>query len=170
MSELERVSADEAKTTAKRTIILILDDVRSMHNVGSAFRTADAFGITAIYLGGFTPQPPHRDIRKTALGAEETVDWQHFTTTKDAIEHALTEGYEPVAVEQVHGSILLSDYKWDSKKPIAIIMGNEVKGVSDEALSLATACIEIPQYGTKHSLNVAVSTGVVLWELCRVES
>lgn len=167
MAELERITADEVKQATKRPLLLILDNVRSMHNVGSAFRTADAFGIAAISLCGYTPTPPHRDIRKTALGAEETVLWTHFTTTTEAIENAKRDGYTIVAAEQATGSTSLQEYNWDGNLALAIVVGNEVNGVGDEALQLADRCLEIPQYGAKHSLNVAVSTGIILWELIR---
>ncbi len=166
MEALGRKSRDEAKTAAKLPIILILDDVRSMHNVGSAFRTADAFGVEAIYLCGYTPAPPHRDIRKTALGAEDTVCWQHFDTIKEAIEDVKNKGYLVAAVEQAHNSIDLQSYRWE-QQPLALIFGNEVDGVSDEGLGAADQCIEIPQTGSKHSLNISVSAGVVIWELVR---
>jgi len=167
MEALERPDAMAAKELSKRPVMLILDDVRSMHNVGSAFRTADAFGIEAIYLCGYTPTPPHRDIRKTALGAEETVRWQHFETVTAALKDAMDKGYEPVAVEQVHGSTPLHEFAWNQQQPLALIFGNEVAGVSDEALALARRCLEIPQWGSKHSLNISVSVGVALWELVR---
>lgn len=167
MEALDRPDAASALEGSKHPIILILDEVRSMHNVGSVFRTADAFGVTAIYLCGYTPTPPHRDIRKTALGAEETVPWQHFETTKDAIDAVKSAGYMLVAVEQVHNSIALEAFEWDKSRPLALVFGNEVTGVSDDGLSRADQCIEIPQWGAKHSLNISVSAGVVLWELVR---
>lgn len=166
MEALGRKSREEAQMAAKLPVILILDDVRSMHNVGSAFRTADAFGIEAIYLCGYTPTPPHRDIRKTALGAEDTVRWQHFPDIRGAIEAVQAAGYRIAAVEQAHNSRGLQDYQWDNQ-PLALIFGNEVNGVSDEGLAAATDCIEIPQTGSKHSLNISVSVGVVIWELVR---
>jgi tRNA G18 (ribose-2'-O)-methylase SpoU len=153
MDDLSRMSPDEQKQATKQPIIVILDDVRSMHNVGSTFRTCDAFAVSALYLCGYTPTPPHRDIHKTALGATETVIWQHFTSTTEAIE-------------QAHGSTMLNELEWHSDK-VALVFGNEVSGVSDEALSLAGGAIEIPQWGSKHSLNISVTVGVVLWELSR---
>lgn len=167
MDALGRKTAEEMKAAEKRPVILILDDVRSMHNVGSAFRTADAFGIAAIYLCGYTPTPPHRDIRKTALGAEETVEWQHFDTIGAALAAAKEKGYGLIAVEQAEESTSLETVEWQPQTPVALVFGNEVNGVSDEALAAATACIEIPQHGSKHSLNISVSIGVVLWELIR---
>jgi tRNA G18 (ribose-2'-O)-methylase SpoU len=166
MDELERLSADDAKTSTKHPLIIILDDVRSMHNVGAAFRTADAFGVSAVYLCGYTPQPPHRDIQKTALGATESVEWQHFSTVTEAINVAREKGYAIVAIEQTHQSVLLHDFEWKGT-PLAFVFGNEVNGVSDEALKQVDAVIEIPQWGAKHSLNISVSVGVVLWEIVR---
>ena len=166
MEALGRKTSDEFKEAEKRPVIIILDDVRSMHNVGSAFRTADAFAVQAIYLCGYTPTPPHRDIRKTALGAEDTVSWQHFQTVQAAIEEAIKKGCRVTAVEQAHNSISLESFSWNNE-PLALVFGNEVSGVSDEALALAQDCLEIPQHGSKHSLNISVSVGVVLWELIR---
>lgn len=167
MEELNRLSNEEAQQADKHPIIVILDDIRSMHNVGAAFRTSDAFFVHSLYLCGYTPQPPHRDIHKTALGATETVNWQHFETTLQAVEQAKTDGYKVVAIEQAHDSIPLNEYKWDRQEKIALVFGNEVTGVSDEVMQVADACIEIPQYGAKHSINISVSMGVVLWELVR---
>lgn len=166
MDELERKSPEEAKQASKQPIIVILDDVRSMHNVGSAFRTCDAFAISAIYLCGFTPCPPHRDIHKTALGATETVAWKHFDTTMDAVEDARRAGYKILAVEQAHNSIMLNELNWRGDKT-ALVFGNEVTGVNEHVLAIADGCIEIPQWGAKHSLNISVSAGVVLWEMVR---
>ncbi|MBA3829112.1 MAG: RNA methyltransferase [Taibaiella sp.] len=166
MEELGRTSPAEAMKVARHPIIVILDDVRSMHNVGSAFRTCDAFAAAAIYLCGYTPTPPHRDIHKTALGATETVVWKHYPTIAEAITSAKQDGYTILVAEQTHNSIPLNAYKWDGNK-IAIVFGNEVTGVSNEILKAADACLEIPQWGAKHSLNISVSVGVVLWELVR---
>lgn len=166
MDELERKTVTEARSSDKHPIILILDDIRSMHNVGSAFRTADAFAVTAIYLCGYTPAPPHREIHKTALGATETVSWEHFPTTIEAVQKAKEMGYTILAIEQVHGSKPLNKISWHNE-PLALVFGNEVTGVNDEALKLADGVIEIPQWGAKHSLNISVSLGVVLWELVR---
>lgn len=166
MDELERLAPEAAKEADKHPIIIILDDVRSMHNVGSAFRTADAFAASAIYLCGYTPTPPHRDIHKTALGATETVSWKHFTKTTDAIEAARNAGYTIYAAEQAHNSIALNTFNWNNQA-IALVFGNEVSGVNDEVLKQCDGCIEIPQWGAKHSLNISVSVGVVLWELVR---
>jgi len=163
---LDRLSPDIAKSSTKHPVILILDDVRSMHNVGSAFRTGDAFAVEAIYLCGFTPQPPHRDIQKTALGATETVSWKHFSAASAAVKAVKELGYQVMAIEQVHNSIALQDFNWN-QQPIAFVFGNEVTGVSNEVLSLVDKVIEIPQWGAKHSLNISVTVGVVLWELVR---
>lgn len=167
MEELGRLSAEEMQEADKKPIIVILDEIRSMHNVGSSFRTGDSFAINALYLCGYTPQPPHRDIHKTALGATESVTWQHFETTTKAVEHARSLGYKIYAVEQAHNSTMLQQLNWDKQEPIALVFGNEVDGVNDEVLAITDGCIEIPQYGSKHSLNISVSLGVVLWELVR---
>lgn len=167
MDELNRLSTEEMQNTQKQPVIVILDDIRSMHNVGSAFRTCDAFAIEQLYLCGYTPQPPHRDIHKTALGATETVNWQYFNDTLSAVKHAREMGYSIVAVEQAHKSTLLNDYKIKEGEKVAFVFGNEVNGVNDEILEIADCCIEIPQYGSKHSLNISVSLGVVLWEVKR---
>lgn len=167
MDELGRLSAGEMKEAQKHPVIVILDDIRSMHNVGSSFRTCDAFAATALWLCGYTPVPPHRDIHKTALGATETVSWRHFATTKDAVLAAQNDGYRIYAVEQVHNSIALNQLNWNQSDKIALIFGNEVTGVNEEVVKMADGCIEIPQWGSKHSLNISVSLGVVLWELVR---
>ena len=164
MEALGRKTVIEYKKADKLPIIVVLDNVRSMHNVGSIFRTADAFLIQSIYLCGCTPQPPHRDIHKTALGATETVDWKYYATTLEAVNHLKQQSYKVCAVEQATESIALQNIELN-KHPIAIILGNEVDGVGDEVLSLCDKCIEIPQFGTKHSLNVSVAAGVVLWKL-----
>jgi tRNA G18 (ribose-2'-O)-methylase SpoU len=165
MEELDRKSVEEMSAAQKNPIIIILDDVRSMQNVGAIFRTADAFAVEAIYLCGYTPSPPHRDIHKTALGATETVNWQHYSDTPSAIAAAKKKGYQIYSVEQTHNSSALQGIAATKKNPIALIFGNEVNGVSDEALSLSEQCIEIPQWGSKHSLNISVSVGVVVWDL-----
>lgn len=167
MDELNRLSNEDMQHIEKQPIIVILDDIRSMHNVGSAFRTCDAFRIRALYLCGYTPQPPHRDIHKTALGATETVNWQYFTTTIDAVNTAKEGGYKIIAIEQAHMSTMLDNYKVSLGEKIALVFGNEVGGVSEEVMKVADECIEIPQWGSKHSLNISVSLGVVLWEMVR---
>lgn len=165
MEELERKTTDEARRSGKNTIIVILDDVRSMNNVGSVFRTSDAFAVQELYLCGYTPTPPHRDIHKTALGATESVPWRYFEKVEDAVNTAKEKGYKIAAVEQAHNSIPLRGIA--SGEPVALIFGNEVNGVNADILKQADRCIEIPQWGAKHSLNIAVSAGVVLWELVR---
>lgn len=169
MEDLDRLTVEESKQANKHPIIVILDDVRSMHNVGATFRTADAFAVRSIFLCGFTPQPPHRDIHKTALGATETVHWQYFSSTVDAVQHAIDQGFTVVAVEQTTNSISLTDLNWTWDKPIALVFGNEVNGVVDNVLKMVTQVIEIPQWGSKHSLNISVSVGVVLWEIARLK-
>ncbi len=166
MGELNRMSPEAMREADKHPIIVILDDVRSMHNVGSVFRTGDAFAVAAIYLCGYTPVPPHREIHKTALGATDTVNWKHFDTVTEAITDCRQQGYQVFAVEQAHTSLSLTAQQYINQK-IALIFGNEVSGVQDEALKAVDGCIEIPQWGAKHSLNISVSVGVVLWEMVR---
>ena len=166
MEELGRLNPEEIKDSEKHPVIVILDDVRSMHNVGSVFRTCDAFAVKALYLCGYTPAPPHRDIHKTALGATETVVWKNFDTTMEAVLNARENGYKILAVEQAHNSTILNELKWGNEK-IALVFGNEVTGVNDEVLKTADGCLEIPQWGSKHSLNISVSVGIVLWEIVR---
>lgn len=166
MEELGRIPANLAKTSEKFPVIVILDDIRSMHNVGSVFRTCDAFLVEAIYLCGFTPVPPHRDIHKTALGATETVRWKYFKTALEAVSEAKESGFKILAVEQAHHSIFLHELSLKDEKT-AFVFGNEVSGVSNEVLNMAEGVVEIPQFGSKHSLNVSVSIGVVLWETVR---
>ncbi len=167
MSELERKSVDEFKQSEKIPIVVVLDEVRSMNNVGSVFRTSDSFLIEAIYLCGFTPTPPHRDIQKTALGATETVEWKHVQSTQEAVTQLKENGYKVYAVEQVHGSILLHQFKIDTALKYAFVFGNEVNGVQEEVISLCDGIIEIPQLGSKHSLNISVSAGILLWEVSK---
>jgi 23S rRNA (guanosine2251-2'-O)-methyltransferase len=164
MDELNRMSVEEFKLSKKKKIIVVLDNIRSMHNVGSVFRTSDAFLIEAICICGFTAQPPHRDINKTALGATETVDWIYYEKTIDAITALKNNDYIIYAVEQTEGSISLENFEV-TEKPIAVVLGNEVEGVSNEVLKLVDGCIEIPQLGMKHSLNISVAAGIVLWKL-----
>ena len=165
MDALNRKSVPEFRDAEKTPLILILDNIRSMHNVGSVFRTADAFLLQGIYLCGYTPVPPHRDIHKTALGATETVQWKYFRHVTDAISQLKKENYSIYAVEQTDDSILLQNFGPADDRPLALIFGNEVSGVSEDALSLCDGCIEIPQYGMKHSLNISVSAGIVVWEV-----
>jgi 23S rRNA (guanosine2251-2'-O)-methyltransferase len=165
MLELNRLTPEAYKTEPKTPIILVLDNVRSALNVGSAFRTADAFALSGVYLCGITATPPHREIMKTAIGATESVDWKYFENTTAAVEHLKTAGYKVFAVEQVTEKIWLQEMQIQTGEGYALIFGNEVKGVSNEVLPLVDGCIEIPQFGTKHSLNISVSIGIVLWDL-----
>lgn len=167
LKELNRLSVDEFKATDKTSITLVLDNIRSGLNVGSAFRTADAFALNQIFLCGITATPPHREILKTAIGASEAVNWQHFKETESAIEQLKAEGYQIFVVEQTDVSVPLQSVKADPDRPIALVFGNEVKGVQEELLPMADACIEIPQFGTKHSLNISVCLGVVVWEFVK---
>lgn len=164
MDELDRMTVAQFKEAKKNPIVVVLDNIRSMHNVGSVFRTADAFRIEAICLCGYTPQPPHRDIQKTALGATETVNWLYYATTKEAIEDLKKFDYTVLAIEQVAGSESLDQFNNTDRK-LAIVLGNEVEGVDADALAICDGCIEIPQLGMKHSLNISVAAGIVLWKL-----
>lgn len=164
MDELGRMSVDEFKQARKNPVMVVLDNIRSMHNVGSVFRTADAFLAEGICLCGYTPQPPHRDIHKTALGATETVDWIYFPTTIEAMRALKEKSYRIFAVEQAEGSISLEEFDVKDEK-IAVVFGNEVEGVNGDVLPLCDGCIEIPQLGMKHSLNISVAAGIVLWKL-----
>lgn len=166
MEELERLTITQYKESKKMPLVIVLDNVRSQHNIGSIFRTADAFRISCIHLCGITATPPNREIQKTALGATESVDWLYFKTTLESVMLLKEEGYQIVAVEQAVGSIMLNDYKPNTYSKIAIILGNEVNGVSDEIMELCDVCIEIPQSGTKHSLNVSVAAGIAIWDIC----
>ncbi|HEV3222400.1 MAG TPA: RNA methyltransferase [Puia sp.] len=167
MDELPRKNKAEFQQADKLPVVLLLENIRSMHNVGSVFRTADAFLVEAIYLCGYTPRPPHRDIHKTALGATETVEWKYFDHAPVAVKFLKKEGYRIVGVEQVAGSVNLLDFRLPVDEKVVLIFGNEVDGVSEEVLEYCDACIEIPQFGMKHSLNVSVAAGMVLWELVR---
>jgi len=167
MDELNRKSVDEFKRSKKIPVIVVMDNIRSMHNIGSVFRTADAFLLEAIYLCGYTAQPPHRDINKTALGATETVVWKHFTTTVDAVKELQTNGYKVYAIEQVENSISLEKFNIRADEKTAVVFGNEVEGVQQEVIAMCEGCIEIPQLGMKHSLNISVAAGIVLWEIVR---
>ncbi len=164
-SEMHRADKETYKSSGKLNVHVIMDNVRSHHNVGSVFRTCDAFLMDKIWLCGITPAPPHRDIHKTALGAEQTVNWEHRADVVSCCKDLKEQGFVLVAVEQCHGSVSLSAGIWNTKNPVAIVFGNEVTGVSDEVLRLCQACVEIPQEGTKHSLNVSVAAGIVLWEV-----
>ncbi|HVM89080.1 MAG TPA: RNA methyltransferase [Puia sp.] len=169
MDELNRKSVEEFKKSEKIPVVVVLDNIRSMHNVGSVFRTADAFLLESIYLCGYTPRPPHRDIHKTALGSTETVNWKYFADAVDAIKQLQHAGYRIFAVEQATQSIFLQDFLFRQDEKMAVIFGNEVSGVGDELLKLCNGCIEIPQMGMKHSLNISVAAGIVLWELVRAK-
>ena len=160
--ELNRISKEEFERAEKTPIIIVLDNIRSLSNVGAFFRTADAFRIEALYLCGITACPPHREIHKTALGADETVSWRYFATTEAACQALKDEGYRIFAVEQIEGSVALQDFKFEPCT--AYILGNEVEGVEEEALPYCDGAIELPQEGTKHSLNVSVCAGIVFWE------
>ena len=165
VTELNRISVEEFKEAKKLSLVVVLDNVRSVYNVGSVFRTCDAFRIESIYLCGISAQPPQVELHKTALGAEFTVDWKYFKDTKDAINNLHEQGYIVYSVEQAEGSTMLQDLQLDKSKKYAIVMGHEVKGVQQEVVDMSDGCIEIPQYGTKHSLNVSVTTGIVIWDL-----
>jgi len=167
MEELNRKSVEEFKRSEKTPVIAVLENIRSAYNVGSVFRTADAFLLEAIYITGYTALPGHKEIKKTALGAEESVDWKHFTNAAAAIESLKADGYKVYAVEQVVGSLMLQKVEFTSREKIAVILGNEVTGVEQDTIALCDGCIEIPQLGMKHSLNIATAAGVVLWEIIR---
>ena len=164
-TELNRKTVDEFRESEKFPLVVVLDNVRSMHNVGSVFRTADAFLISGICLCGYTPRPPHRDIHKTALGATETVEWKYAEKTTDAVQGLKREGFKIFAIEQVEKSIPLNEFSSGNEGKIAVIFGNEVTGIDPEVLKLCDGSIEIPQFGMKHSLNISVAAGIVLWEL-----
>ncbi len=164
-SELERKSIEAFKQAKKTPLILVLDDIRSLHNIGSVFRTADAFLIEKIYLCGITATPPHKEIHKTALGATETVTWEHYENVLTVIEKLKADDVMTLAIEQVESAVCLQNFEIQKGKKYALVFGNEVHGVSQEAVALCDGCIEIPQLGTKHSLNIAVSAGIVVWDL-----
>jgi 23S rRNA (guanosine2251-2'-O)-methyltransferase len=162
--ELGRITVEAFKNADKIPVIIVLDNVRSLNNIGSVFRTADAFLVKAIYLCGFTAKPPHKDIHKTALGATGTVEWKHFGSTMEAINELKKSNYHIISFEQTRGSINLKDFYPEKPVFYALIFGNEIKGVAQEVIDVSDACIEIPQFGTKHSFNIAVSAGIVLWD------
>jgi tRNA G18 (ribose-2'-O)-methylase SpoU len=164
LDELNRVSIEAFKTQEKLPIVLVLDEIRSLHNVGSIFRTADGFALEAMVLCGITAQPPHREIEKTALGATQSIDWSYFPSTMAAVLELKAKGYTVLALEQASESIMLTDFTPSADTKYAIILGNEVNGVNDEVMKLIDGCLEIPQFGTKHSFNVVVSAGIVLWD------
>lgn len=164
MDELQRLDANAIKNVQRHPIVIVLDNVRSMQNVGSAFRTADCLNVESLILSGFTPQPPHRDINKSALGATEVVPWMHFSTAEDTIHYLKSKDYQIFSIEQVHNSNYLETLNWAFDQPIALVFGNEVEGVSEPFLGASDQAIEIPQYGAKHSFNISVSIGIVVWE------
>lgn len=164
ITEMNRLTADEFKEASKLPLEMVLDDVRSLHNIGAVFRTSDAFLINRICLCGITATPPHPEMHKTALGAELTVGWKYFDTTQEAVDELHALGYTVLAVEQCEGSTMLDKFQLEPGKKYAVVLGNEVKGVKQEVVNMCDGCIEIPQYGTKHSLNVSVTAGIVLWE------
>lgn len=165
MQQLGRISVDQYKSSEKSPLIIIADNVRSMHNVGSIFRTSDAFFVEKIYLCGITPTPPHREIQKTALGATESVDWQYAENTLDVVNQLKKEGWTILALEQTTNSVMLDELKVEKGEKIAIVLGNEVEGVNQEVINLCHKAVEIPQFGTKHSFNVSVSCGIMLWQV-----
>lgn len=167
MDELNRKSVEEFKQSDKTPLIAVLENIRSAYNVGSVFRTADAFLLEAIYITGYTCTPPHKEIKKTALGAEESMAWQHFSNASEAIKNLKENGYKVYAIEQARDSQPLQKVDFQLDEKIAVIFGNEVTGVEQETILQCDGCIEIPQLGMKHSLNIATAAGVVLWELVR---
>ena len=164
LEELNRLSITDFKSKKKDPIVVLLDNVRSLHNVGSVFRTCDAMAVEKLYLGGITAKPPHREIQKTAIGATESVKWEHINHAESVVLKYKTLGYKIIAVEQTDNSTYLTKYKWNDEKTM-IIFGNEVDGVQQNIIDMADLCIEIPQWGTKHSLNISVSAGIILWDL-----
>lgn len=165
ITELNRISAEEFKKADKLPLVVILDNVRSLHNIGSVFRTSDAFRVECIYLCGITATPPHPEMHKTALGAEFTVDWKYVNNAVEAVDNLRQEGYIVFSIEQAENSIMLENIQLEQEKRYAVVLGNEVKGVQQEVIDHSDGCIEIPQYGTKHSLNVSVTAGIVIWDL-----
>ena len=165
--ELDRLEIEEFKKAKKIPIVVILDNIRSMNNIGSVFRTADAFLIDAIFLCGITASPPHKDIHKTALGATDSVEWKYFEKTDDAINYLKSEGYRILGIEQTENSIMLQDFVPEPENRYGIVFGHEVRGVQQHIIDQCDQILEIPQFGTKHSLNIAVSAGIVLWEICK---
>jgi tRNA G18 (ribose-2'-O)-methylase SpoU len=167
VTEMGRLSLAEYKASEKQPIVVVLDHVRSLYNVGSVFRSSDAFCIEGVVLCGITARPPHPEIHKTALGAEESVEWKYFERTEDALTWLKQQGYTVLAIEQCEGSTMLQDFQREPGKKYAVVLGNEVKGVQQQVVDLCDGCLEIPQYGTKHSLNVSVAAGIILWHLSK---
>ena len=166
MEELHRMDVNAYKQCPKIPVVIVLDNIRSMNNIGSVFRTADAFKIEKIILCGITATPPHKDIEKTALGATLSVEWEYIPDTVTAVQTLQQKGYTTYAIEQVEQSTLLQHLQWDGHTPVALVFGNEVMGVDQEVIDLCRQAIEIPQFGTKHSLNISVSAGIVMWHFC----
>jgi tRNA G18 (ribose-2'-O)-methylase SpoU len=164
-SELNRLAVGECRAVEKLPVMIVLDNIRSQNNIGSVFRTCDAFLMQGICLCGITSVPPHREIQKTALGATESVDWKYFDESIEAIRMLREQGYRIIAIEQAEGSLMLQDFRWNGEEKIALVFGNEIDGVSEAVMAEIDACIEIPQYGTKHSVNISVSAGIVLWHI-----
>lgn len=167
VTEMHRLTVDEFKESRKLPLVVVLDEVRSLHNIGAVFRTSDAFLVNSIYLCGITATPPHPEMHKTALGAEYTIDWKYFKNTEDAVNELHTMGYTVFAIEQCEGSTMLDKLVLETDKRYAVVLGNEVKGVKQEVVDMCDGCIEIPQFGTKHSLNVSVTAGIILWEFAK---
>ena len=162
---MNRLSVEEYRGSEKTPLVVVLDNVRSLYNVGSVFRTADAFRLAGVCLCGITARPPHPEIHKTALGAEDSVDWQYFERTEDCVQWLKQKGYTVFAIEQCEGSTLLNSQFTIHNEKLAVVLGNEVKGVQQSVIDMCDGCLEIPQYGTKHSMNVSVTAGIVIWEL-----
>lgn len=167
ITEMNRLSTEEFKEAEKLPLVVVLDNVRSLYNVGSVFRTCDAFRIEKLCLCGITAQPPHIEIHKTALGAEDSVEWYYYKDTMECVQDLKKEGYCVFSIEQCEGSTMLNDFRADSFSRYAVVMGNEVKGVQQEVVNQSDGCIEIPQFGTKHSMNVSVTTGMIIWEFAK---
>jgi len=165
--EMQRLTVEQFREAKKLPLVVVLDDVRSMYNVGSVFRTSDAFRVEAVCLCGITSTPPSTEIHKTALGAEDSVSWRYFPSALEAVESLKAEGYEVYSVEQAHGSTMLQHFSPASDKKYAIVLGNEVKGVHQEVVDASDGCLEIPQFGTKHSMNVSVTAGIVIWHFAQ---
>ena len=165
--EMQRLTVEQFREAKKLPLVVVLDDVRSMYNVGSVFRTSDAFRVEAVCLCGITSTPPSTEIHKTALGAEDSVSWRYFPSALEAVESLKAEGYEVYSVEQAHGSTMLQHFSPASEKKYAIVLGNEVKGVHQEVVDASDGCLEIPQFGTKHSMNVSVTAGIVIWHFAQ---
>ena len=165
VTEIGRMSVEEFRESEKQGLVVVLDHVRSLYNVGSVFRTCDAFRLSGVFLCGITATPPHPEIHKTALGAEQSVPWKYFEHTEDAVEQLHSEGYCVLAVEQCEGSMMMQDFHFEEGVKYALVFGNEVKGVQQRVVDMCEGCLEIPQYGTKHSMNVSVTAGIAIWSI-----